>query len=117
MTNEEQNIVSAEQMAATAVPNEECLPHLHVVTYRKNYPVNTLSQLPASKISENYVAEHQSQIISAYQKCMAFLKMFMSNDKQAAEYALMSLISRTYRREGALLIGDINVNISGITPE
>ena len=117
MTNEEQNIVSAEQMAATAVPNEECLPHLHVVTYRKNYPVNTLSQLPASKISENYVTEHQSQITSAYQKCMAFLKMFMSNDKQAVEYALMSLISRTYRREGALIIGDINVNISGITPE
>ncbi len=48
---------------------------------------------------------------------MAFLKMFMSNDKQAAEYALMSLISRTYRREGALLIGDINVNISGISAE
>lgn len=48
MTNEEQNIVSAEQMAATAVPNEECLPHLHVVTFRKNYAVNTLKQLPKS---------------------------------------------------------------------
>jgi hypothetical protein len=43
--------------------------------------------------------------------------MFMSNDKHAAEYALLSLISRTYRREGALLIGDLNVNISGINPE
>jgi len=60
MTNEEQNIVSAEQMAATAVPNEDCLPHLHVVTYRKNYAINTLKQLPQSSISENYVTENQS---------------------------------------------------------
>lgn len=30
---------------------------------------------------------------------------------------MMSLVSRTYRREGALLIGDLNVNLSGVTPD
>jgi len=43
--------------------------------------------------------------------------MFLSNDKHAAEYLMMSLVSRTYRREGALLIGDLNVNLSGVTPD
>ena len=29
----------------------------------------------------------------------------------------MSLLSRTYRREPGLLIGTLNVNLSGVSPE
>ena len=117
MSHEEENIIPAEQMLSTAVPNEDCLPHLHVITYRKNHPLNTLRELPLRKISEEYVTQNQESLSGAYAKAVAFLKLFMNNDRQAAEYTLLSLMSRTYRREGSLLIGDLNINLSNLTPE
>ena len=114
---EEENIIPAEQMLATAVPNEENLPHLHVITYRKNHAVNTLRELPLRKISENYITENQESLQGAYAKAVAFLKLFMNNDRVAAEYTILSLISRVWNREGGLLIGDLNINLSGLTTE
>ena len=53
--SEEQNIIPPEQMMATVVPNEDCLPHLHVITYRKNHAINTLRELPLKKVTDNYL--------------------------------------------------------------
>ena len=64
----EENIISGDQMLATTVPNEECLPHLHVITYRKNYALNTLTELPLKKITDNYISEHKESLTGAYQK-------------------------------------------------
>lgn len=102
---------------ATVVPNEDCLPHLHVITYRKNHAVNTLRELPLKNVTDNYVSLHQESLQGAYAKSVALLKLFLNNDKFAAEWLLLSLMSRTYRRENALLIGDLNINISGLNPE
>lgn len=104
-------------MLATIVPNEESLPHLHVITYRKNYTLNTLSEFPLKNISDNFVSEHQDDLSRSYQKIHAMLKLFLNNDRCSAEYLLLALMSRTYRREGAFLIGDLNVNLSGVTVE
>lgn len=104
-------------MIATAVPNEDCLPHLHVITYRKNYALNTLATLPLKKISDSFISEQQEELSSAYAKSLAFMKLFLSRDAVAAEYLLLSLISRTYRRETGMTIGDLNVNLSGVSSD
>ena len=104
-------------MMATTVPNEACLPHLHVVTYRKNYALNNLKALPLKSINDTYISEHSDDFKSAYAKCVALFTLFMSGDKVAAEYLLLSLVSRVYRREGAMLIGDLNINVSGLNTE
>ena len=43
--------------------------------------------------------------------------MFLANDAHAASYLLLSLLSRTFRRETGLLLGDLNINLSGVNPE
>ena len=113
----EGHFISGEQMWQTGVPDEACLPHLHVITYRKNYPVNTLAELPLKNISDNYVAEHQEELSGAYAKILAFLRLFLGGDRIAAEYLLLSLVSRIYRREGGLTIGALNINLNGVSPE
>lgn len=72
--------------------------------------------MPLHTISKDYVSEQRDVIKSAYAKCVAFLKLFLSNDCHAAEYTLLSLISRAYKREPGLLIGSLNINLSGVTP-
>jgi len=100
---------------ASAVPNEDCLPHLHVVTYRKSYSLHNLKELPLRSISDSYISEHSEDLKGAYAKCVAFLRLFMGGDRLAAEYLLLGLISRVYRREVGLMIGDLNINVSGLT--
>ena len=104
-------------MFATAVPNENCLPHLHVIAYRRDYPVNVIKEFTVSNVSESYVAGHSEDIQGAYAKAVALLKLFLRDDRHAAEYLLLSLISRTQRRDGGLLLGDLNINLSGVSPE
>ena len=79
--------------------------------------MNTLAELPLKNISDNYVVEHQEELSGAYAKILAFLKIFLGNDSVAAEYLLLSLVSRIYRREGGLTIGALNINLNGVSPE
>ena len=116
MSNEENNFISEQQIMSTSVPDEECLPHLHVVTYRKNYTLHNLRELPLKNISDSYISEHSEDIKSGYAKCVAFLRLFMGGDRHTAEYLLLGLISSVYKRENGLLIGDLNLNVSGLTP-
>lgn len=81
---EEENVIPAEQMMATAVPNEDCLPHLHVITYRKNHALNTLKELPLKKVTDDFINQNQESLQGAYAKAVAFLKLFMNNDRAAA---------------------------------
>jgi Mini-chromosome maintenance replisome factor len=48
-------------------------------------------------------------------KIKAVLALILGGDKITAEYCLLSLISRVYKKEGAFLIGNLPLNISGIT--
>ena len=41
----------------------------------------------------------------------------MNKDRFAAEYLLLALISRTQRRDGSMIIGNLNVNLSGLNSE
>ena len=104
-------------MAATAVPNEHCLPHLHVICHRKDFTTKNLNDLPLREISTTYVSEQREMVMSAYQKCIAFLKLFLSNDRHAAEYILLSLLSKAYKREPGFVIGSLNINLSGVMPQ
>ena len=83
MANEdlENNFISEQQIMATAVPDEESLPHLHVMTYRKNYTLHNLRELPLRNITDSYISEHSEDIKSAYAKCVAFLRLFMGGDR------------------------------------
>ena len=106
-----------EEELALAVPNEDKLPQLHVITYRRNYIFKNIKQLPFCKVSNSLVKEHSIVIKEAKDKVVAVLKMILNNDKLAADYAFLALISRVYKRETGLLIGGIHPNISGISKE
>ena len=106
-----------EEELALAVPNEDKLPQLHVITYRRNYIFKNIKQLPFCKVSNSLVKEHSIVTKEAKDKVVAVLKMILNNDKLAADYAFLALISRVYKRETGLLIGGIHPNISGISKE
>jgi len=41
--------------------------------------------------------------------------LILGQDKQAAEYCLISLISRVYKKEGSFMIGSLPLNLTGVT--
>lgn len=48
-------------------------------------------------------------------KIKAVLSLILGGDKYAAEYCLVSLISRVYKKEGSFLIGNLPLNITGLS--
>lgn len=99
------------------VPNEDKLPQLHAITYRRNYIFNSIKELPKSKVTKDFIKEHSQTIKEAKDKLLAVLKMIFAGDKLAAEFAFLGLISRVYKRETGLLIGGVQPNISGISKQ
>ena len=97
------------------IPNEDKLPKLHVISYRRNHVLNSIKQLPKPEINKDYIKEHSQQIKEAHEKIIAVLKLILKNDKLAADFTLLGLISRVYLRESGLLIGSIQPNLAGIT--
>ena len=97
------------------VPNEDKLPRLHVITYRRNYVQNSIKQLPKLAVNASYIKEHSQQIKEARDKVIAVLKLIFGGDKLTADFAFLGIVSKVYLREAGLLIGGVQPNISGVS--
>jgi len=54
--------------------------------------------------------------MEAKQKALAILKLILG-DTEAAEYLLISILSRVHTRSSGLILGNVPLNISGVSPE
>jgi len=59
------------------VPNEEKLPKLHVITYRRNLVLNSIKQLPKTEVTKDYIKEHSQQIKEGHEKVIAVLRLIL----------------------------------------
>lgn len=60
----------------------------------------------------------KSQFVrEAKEKAIFILSLILGNDKEAAEYLLLSLLSRVHKRETGLILGNIPLNVSNVTPK
>lgn len=50
----------------------------------------------------------------AKEKILAVLTLILKGDKLAADYLLISLVSRVYNRQTGMLLGNVPVNISNL---
>jgi hypothetical protein len=66
---------------AQAIPNEDKLPSLHVLSHRRNYVLHSIEQLPLPKVSTSTISEHSQKIKEASEKVVSVLKMILDNDK------------------------------------
>ena len=51
------------------------------------------------------------------EKILNVLKWILGGDRHAAEWALLSLVSKVYKREAAFMLGNLSSNLSGVTSE
>ena len=61
--------------------------------------------------------ENRQTLAEAAEKIKAVLSLILGGDKVAAEYCLVSLISRVYKSEAAFMIGALPLNLTQITSE
>lgn len=97
------------------MPFDESWGVLHVLAWQRNYVVNTQQQLAKSKVEATTIKEHKDLLGSAADKIKAVLTLILGGDKQAAEYTLTAIISRIYKKESLFLIGNIPLNLTGVT--
>ena len=97
------------------IPNEDSLPHLHVLCHSRNYALDRLPQMPKSALKD--IKEHSQTLKEAKDKILAVLTLILDGDKTAALYMLVSLISRVYSRDAGMLIGNVAANLSNVTSE
>ena len=87
------------------------VPVIHVLAYEKDYLMKRLG--PCIQLQP----ENRQTIAEASEKIKAVLTLILGGDKVAAEYCLVSLISRVYKSEAAFMIGALPLNLTQITKE
>ena len=102
---------------SSGIPLDSDLPHLHVLCHEKNYIMNRLVELPAKEVTETIISDQSQMLSEAKQKIIAVLTLIFGGDKVTAEYCLVNLISRVYHTEGALQIGNVPINITGLNSQ
>jgi len=70
------------------------MPSLHAITFRRNYVINKNTTLSGNEIIK--FSDFSDEFKETKEKLIAVLKLFVNNDKIAAEYILFSLISKVY---------------------
>lgn len=76
-----------------------------------------LPVMPLSEIKSNTIKDLSELLSEGTQKIKAVLGLILGGDKQAAEYCLISLLSRVYKKEASFLIGNLPLNITGVNKE
>lgn len=107
--------VEDDPLMHTGIPNEQYLPHLHALTFRRNHSLNTNSVLRKSQANEAMVKSEQALMAEAGEKVKAVLKMIMGGDALAAEYMLLCLLSRVHTRKDSLILGNLSVNLCNMS--
>ena len=85
------------------------LPTLHVLCSQKDYIMSRTVK------NVSLTQENKQMLSEAAQKIAAVLTLILGGDKVAAEYCLVSLVSRVYKNEAAFLIGNLPLNVTGVT--
>ena len=79
--------------------------------------MNHISELSASQISEHFFAQNSVKVQEAFSKIVAMLKLILNGDKVAANYLIIALISRVFKREGSFILGNVNINLDCVSSE
>ena len=66
---------------------------------------------------KSVIDKHSDKICQAKERLRAVLKMILGGDQVAADYTLMSLLSYISCRESGMLLGNICVNLTNMTPK
>lgn len=66
-------------------------------------------------MSETSISNESDLLSEASAKIKAVLSLILGGDKVAAEYCLISLISRVFKKESSFLIGNVPLNLTGIS--
>jgi len=113
----------------TGIPNEDKLPHLHVISVKRNTIFQNQHlqaelgvELGTLKQPEAMQSLHESRLKQEFfktsQKLKAILKLVFRGDELAADYALLNMISKVHVRSiDGIPLGHLNVNISGLSTE
>jgi len=88
------------------------VPRVHVQTLRK---LNHINPMLPGQISRDGL--DLTRLRLARVRLETILTQLFGGDKLAAEYVILSLLSRIQRRKNELAIGQMSVNITGIKPE
>lgn len=107
--------VEDDHLMQTGIPNEQFLPHLHVLTFRRNHSLSTNSVLKKSQANEAMVKSEQALMAEAGEKVKAVLKMIMGGDALAAEYMLLCLLSRVHTRKDSFILGNLSMNLCNMS--
>ena len=84
---------------------------------KKDYVLNHISELSSSEISDQFFAQNSVKVQEAFSKIVAMLKLILNGDRVAANYLIISLISRVFKREGSFILGQVNINIDCVSNE
>lgn len=69
-----------------------------------------------STLSEESIAKDFLFYQDTREKLLAVLKMILGGDAIASEYLLISLLSKIHNRQTDLLLGNLSVNLTNLTP-
>lgn len=96
------------------IPNEQNIPHLHAITYRRNQILNNNPALKASSVAADTLVKETHFYQDTKAKLLAVLKLILGGDSFASEYIIMNLISRIHNRQNELLLGKLNINLTNL---
>lgn len=99
----------------TGIPNEHILPHLHVFAYRNNQRLINNPVLKKKQATSAIVKSLEDNLSETRDKILAILKLILNGDAFAAEYLMVSWLSRVHTRKDAFIIGHLPINITGVT--
>lgn len=71
----------------------------------------------AKDVSSNSIESESDLLSEASAKIKAVLTLILGGDKVAAEYCLISLVSRVFKKESSFLIGNVPLNLTGISQD
>lgn len=71
----------------------------------------------AKDVSSNSIESESDLLSEASAKIKAVLTLILGGDKVAAEYCLISLVSRVFKKESSFLIGNVPLNLTGISKD
>ncbi|CDW86598.1 mini-chromosome maintenance complex-binding protein [Stylonychia lemnae] len=102
-------------MARTGIPNEQNIPHLHVITFRKDLILNNNQLLKRSQVNNMTLNNYSQDLKEAREKLKAILKMILEGDQVASEFTLLNIISKAHTRKDGFILGNISTNLCGIS--
>lgn len=66
---------------------------------------------------DTLILDNSLKIKEAKEKAVAILKLILGGDEVAAEYLLVSVLSRVHTRQSGLILGNVPLNLSGVSPQ